>query len=140
MAFVRLTPAAPSPNLHLIEVEFGQSRTVGRGQQADVTVDDPSLSRVHARLTVDPDGQINIDDLGSTNGVFVNGTEQLKSRVAPGDMVRFGRVEYVVSRLGEAAPAAAAPPLYTAGVQMNTDPSTFDVLGRRYFFRANFKF
>jgi outer membrane receptor protein involved in Fe transport len=32
------------------------------------------------------------------------------------------------------------PPLYTAGVQMNTDPSTFDVLGRRYYLRANLKF
>jgi outer membrane receptor protein involved in Fe transport len=32
------------------------------------------------------------------------------------------------------------PPLYTAGVQMNTDPSTYDVLGRRYFLRANLKF
>lgn len=32
------------------------------------------------------------------------------------------------------------PPQYTAGVQMNTDPSTFDVLGRRYFLRANMKF
>jgi iron complex outermembrane receptor protein len=32
------------------------------------------------------------------------------------------------------------PPLYTAPVQMNTDPSTFDFLGRRYFARANFKF
>ena len=31
-------------------------------------------------------------------------------------------------------------PLYTAAVQMNTDPSTFDVLGRRYFLRANLKF
>jgi outer membrane receptor protein involved in Fe transport len=32
------------------------------------------------------------------------------------------------------------PPLYTAAVQMNTDPSTFDVLGRRYYLRANVKF
>jgi iron complex outermembrane receptor protein len=32
------------------------------------------------------------------------------------------------------------PPLYTASVQMNTDPSTYDVLGRRYFLRANLKF
>jgi len=32
------------------------------------------------------------------------------------------------------------PPLYTAAVQMNTDPSTYDVLGRRYFLRANMKF
>ena len=32
------------------------------------------------------------------------------------------------------------PPLYTAAIQMNTDPSTYDVLGRRYFLRANMKF
>ena len=32
------------------------------------------------------------------------------------------------------------PPLYSAPVQMNTDPSTFDVLGRRYFLRANMRF
>ena len=32
------------------------------------------------------------------------------------------------------------PPLYTASIQMNTDPSTYDVLGRRYYLRANMKF
>jgi outer membrane receptor protein involved in Fe transport len=32
------------------------------------------------------------------------------------------------------------PPLYSAAIQMNTDPSTYDVLGRRYYMRANFKF
>jgi outer membrane receptor protein involved in Fe transport len=32
------------------------------------------------------------------------------------------------------------PPVYTAAIQMNTDPSTYDVLGRRYFLRANLKF
>jgi len=32
------------------------------------------------------------------------------------------------------------PPLYTASIQMNTDPSTFDVLGRRYYLRANLQF
>lgn len=32
------------------------------------------------------------------------------------------------------------PPLYTASVQMNTDPSTYDVLGRRFYVRANMKF
>ncbi|MES1162657.1 MAG: hypothetical protein ABUL50_06310, partial [Rhizobacter sp.] len=48
--------------------------------------------------------------------------------------------EMVEMRLGVENLTDEAPPLYTAGVQMNTDPSTFDVLGRRYFFRANFKF
>lgn len=43
-------------------------------------------------------------------------------------------------RLGVENLTDEAPPLYTAGVQMNTDPSTFDVLGRRYYLRANLKF
>ena len=43
-------------------------------------------------------------------------------------------------RLGVENLTDELPPLYTAGVQMNTDPSTFDVLGRRYFLRANMKF
>jgi outer membrane receptor protein involved in Fe transport len=32
------------------------------------------------------------------------------------------------------------PPLYSASIQMNTDPSTYDVLGRRYYLRANMRF
>jgi outer membrane receptor protein involved in Fe transport len=48
--------------------------------------------------------------------------------------------ERVELRLGVENLTDEAPPLYTAGVQMNTDPSVFDVLGRRYYFRANVKF
>ena len=43
-------------------------------------------------------------------------------------------------RLGVENLTDETPPVYTAGVQMNTDPSTYDVLGRRYFLRANMKF
>ena len=87
------------------------SKTVGRGRQADVTVDDPSLSRVHARIAVDLDGQISIDDLGSTNGIFVNGAEQLSSYLMLGDIVRFGRVEYIVSNGDETGPIKAEGPI-----------------------------
>jgi iron complex outermembrane recepter protein len=43
-------------------------------------------------------------------------------------------------RLGIENLTDEVPPQYTAAVQMNTDPSTYDVLGRRYFLRANLKF
>lgn len=92
-----------------IELVLGQAKTVGRGRQADVTVDDPSLSRLHARLAVDPDGQISIDDLGSTNGIFVNGAEQLSAYFMLGDIVRFGRVEYVVSNDDDTQPPVDVP-------------------------------
>ncbi|NOT28356.1 MAG: FHA domain-containing protein [Acidobacteria bacterium] len=96
MPGLKLQPSAPDSDLPTIEVSPGQSKTVGRGRQADINIDDPSLSRVHARVTAEADGLLAVDDLGSTNGVVVNGREQLSSYLRAGDVVRFGRVEYVV--------------------------------------------
>ena len=109
MAMLRLTPVLPGPNVPTIDLDVGVSKTVGRGRQAEVIVDDPSLSRLHARVAVDQDGQISVDDLGSTNGVFVNGAEQLSAYLMVGDSVRFGRVEFVVGEGGEAEAVADAP-------------------------------
>ncbi len=109
MAMLRLTPVIPGPKVPTIELDAGASMTVGRGQQAEVIVDDSSLSRLHARLAVDQDGQISVDDLGSTNGVFVNGTEQLSAYLMVGESVRFGRVEYLVGHGDDSQPGADAP-------------------------------
>ena len=97
MAGLRLQPLAADSGLPVIEVAPGSSTTVGRGGQADISIDDPSLSRLHARVTAEPDGLLAIDDLGSTNGVVINGREQLSSYLRAGDIVRFGRVEYIVA-------------------------------------------
>ncbi|MBI4264120.1 MAG: HD domain-containing protein [Acidobacteria bacterium] len=97
MPALRLEPTLPAPHLPVIDLAAGDSKTVGRTGHADITVDDPSLSRLHARLSVDTNGRLTVDDLGSTNGVFVNGAEQVRAALRPGDMVRFGQVEYLVS-------------------------------------------
>ena len=50
--------------------------TIGRGTEADLRISDPSISRLHAQIRVSefPDGQhIDIVDLGSTNGITVDG-------------------------------------------------------------------
>ena len=98
MSGLRLQPRAADADLPVIEVSPGQSKTIGRGRSADINIDDPSLSRVHARVTVEPDGLLAVDDLGSTNGILINGREQLSSYLRAGDLVSFGRVEYVVSK------------------------------------------
>lgn len=72
--------------------------TVGKAQAySDVVLADPSVSRVHARIYKGEGGCIEIRDLDSTNGTYVNG-EKLdpneKRRVQRGDEVRFGNVEY----------------------------------------------
>ena len=72
--------------------------TVGKAEAySDVVLADPSVSRVHARIYRGEDGGIEIRDLDSTNGTYING-EKLdpdeKRRVQRGDEVRFGNVEY----------------------------------------------
>jgi pSer/pThr/pTyr-binding forkhead associated (FHA) protein len=78
-------------------VDAGQIKTIGRSRQADITIDHPSLSRLHARVSAEADGLLAIDDLGSTNGVLVNGRELMSSYLRRGDLVRLGSVEYVVT-------------------------------------------
>ena len=72
--------------------------TVGKAQAyVDVVLPDPSVSRVHARIYKGEEGCIEIRDLDSTNGTFINGTRlepNEKRRVHRGDEVRFGNMEY----------------------------------------------
>jgi adenylate cyclase len=96
MRGIRLEPALRAPHLPIIDVAPGESKTIGRGGHVDVTVDDPSLSRLHARLWLDDAGVLTVHDLGSTNGIFVGGAPQLSAALRPGDVVRFGQVEYLV--------------------------------------------
>lgn len=96
-----LHPAPNLPHLPSIYVGRGERRTVGRSSQADTVIDEPSLSRLHVALFLSPDGHLGMEDLGSTNGVFVNGTRQKKTSLAVGDRVTLGILEFRV----EDAPA-----------------------------------
>lgn len=72
-------------------------KTVGRAPRADFVVDAALVSRVHCRLTLDNAGKLEIEDLGSTNGTFVNGQKVGKTTLSDGDKLRIGRVEFVVN-------------------------------------------
>jgi pSer/pThr/pTyr-binding forkhead associated (FHA) protein len=76
----------------------GDVRTIGRAAGAQFVVDAPLVSRVHCRLTLAADG-LSVEDLGSTNGTFVNGKPVAgQAPLAAGDMLRVGRVEFSVDR------------------------------------------
>ncbi len=74
----------------------GAVKTLGRSTTADFIVDAGLVSRFHCRLTATPAGQIEIEDLDSTNGTFVNDRRIQRGVVDIGDRVRVGRVELVV--------------------------------------------
>ncbi|GII33417.1 hypothetical protein Pmi06nite_68590 [Planotetraspora mira] len=67
-------------------------RSLGRGQAADLRLDDPYLSFIHAALS-QTGGQTSVEDLGSRNGTSVNGEPVRRPRVLhDGDVVQFGMV------------------------------------------------
>lgn len=75
----------------------GAVKTVGRAPRADFVVDAALVSRLHCRLTAG-DEHLEVVDLSSTNGTFVNGKRVKNATLAPGDRLRVGRVELMVDR------------------------------------------
>jgi putative nucleotidyltransferase with HDIG domain len=103
-----------SPGRPTIHLTPGAAKTIGRADDADVVVDEPSLSRLHARLRMASTGVVTIEDAGSTNGVFVNGLQRQIATVTAGDKVRLGAVEYrAASGEGSAADALISTSLET---------------------------
>jgi hypothetical protein len=79
-----------------IDVETGV--TIGRSPDCDLSLQDTYLSTRHARIAND-EGDLSIEDLGSTNGTYVN-QELVKGRVRleRGDVVQVGGVLFEVVR------------------------------------------
>jgi pSer/pThr/pTyr-binding forkhead associated (FHA) protein len=75
----------------------GAVKTVGRATGADFIVDAALVSRLHCRLTASDDG-LEVVDLSSTNGTFVNDKRVAKASLASGDRLRVGRVELTVAQ------------------------------------------
>ncbi|HSM50672.1 MAG TPA: FHA domain-containing protein, partial [Thermoanaerobaculia bacterium] len=74
----------------------GDGVRVGRDPANELALAEATVSRRHARLLW-RDGRLEVEDLGSAGGTFVNGMPVQRSELSPGDLVRFGpRVEYEV--------------------------------------------
>ena len=72
---------------------------VGRSRECDITIDDPNVSRRHAEL-VRQDGAYWIVDLGSTNGVVVNGKRVERARLEHDDRIVIGKTELQFEHTG----------------------------------------
>ena len=75
----------------------GTLKTMGRAPRADFVVDAALVSRVHCRFVLNDTNQLELEDLGSTNGTFVNGKKVSKATLSDGDKLTVGRVEFVVN-------------------------------------------
>lgn len=105
---------------------YGDDVTIGRERGHDMQLAHPSVSRAHARITWKSAGY-SIVDLGSHNGVYVNGRRVNKSiTLKSGDVITLGRFELIYIS-GDVPPrfrklnVAAMDRWYTVDMQANND-------------------
>jgi hypothetical protein len=98
---------------------------IGRTSDNDMQVDSKFVSRHHAQLVTTPEGSV-IEDLNSTNGVYLNGKRVRKHRLAPGDVVKIGVHELLYTRY---EPAPVDDPRATATTVLTDDDMEADDAG-----------
>jgi pSer/pThr/pTyr-binding forkhead associated (FHA) protein len=75
----------------------GSVKTIGRSPGAEFIVDAALVSRLHCQLTATADA-LQVKDLGSTNGTFVNGKRVKAAELREGDRLSVGRLDLIVSK------------------------------------------
>jgi hypothetical protein len=92
----RITLDGRTRDLNLTFKPGGRRFNVGRGADNDISLDDRSVSKIHAALVMNREGTLLVSDTGSTNGTYING-RRLKygeaRQIEEGDIVSFGDVE-----------------------------------------------
>ena len=71
---------------------------IGRHGQCDLVLHDPEVSRRHLKIASGGENGWWLDDLGSTNGSFVNGQRITHHTTAPGDRIKIGQSVLVIQR------------------------------------------
>jgi len=79
----------------------GAVKTIGRVGAADFCVDVPLVSRLHCRVEVGAEGGVEIVDLDSTNGTWIDAVRITRAPLRPGSVLRVGRVEFALEPAGE---------------------------------------
>jgi pSer/pThr/pTyr-binding forkhead associated (FHA) protein len=75
----------------------GTIKTIGRATRADFIVDAALVSRLHCQLMAGDD-TLDVEDLSSTNGTYVNDKRVTRAHLAIGDRLRVGRIELKIEK------------------------------------------
>jgi pSer/pThr/pTyr-binding forkhead associated (FHA) protein len=90
------TPDEADPAF-IFRIMPGSIKTIGRSPGAEFIVDAAMVSRLHCQLTAGA-AELEVVDMESTNGTFVNGARVTRALLKEGDRLGVGRVELVVTR------------------------------------------
>lgn len=95
----------------MLEMQSGKRFSIGRTKENDVAIDETSVSKMHASLLLNSNGELIVADTGSTNGTFINGERIAYGKanvISADDALRFGTVDVkleVIERRERTAPA-----------------------------------
>jgi pSer/pThr/pTyr-binding forkhead associated (FHA) protein len=105
--------AGPSPGS---EYPLDRERlTIGRAEDASISVNHNSVSRLHSEVHALGDGRFEIVDKGSSNGVCVNGAELRRGIIEPGDIIELGDVRFKFIGAGQIYRATESQQLAAMG-------------------------
>ena len=106
LTFVLLRDNAPG---RIFDVS-GELTVIGRREDCDLRIPLGDVSRRHCAIHLKPDG-VRLQDLGSSNGTFVNDRRVQESPLLPGDRVTIGRLTFLVCMNGKPNLAAGDKPI-----------------------------
>ena len=92
----RVTMRDHTRELPLVFTPGGRRFNVGRVSDNDLSLNDASVSKIHAALVMNKEGTLLVADTGSTNGTFINGRRMAygeSRQIEDGDVVGFGDIE-----------------------------------------------
>ncbi len=93
-----LTIRLPQANQQIYRIEK-PIINIGRQLSNDIIVEDKRVSRYHAQIKYQPNGQFAIFDLGSTNGITINGTPHMRQHtLQSGDRFTIGSYDFYFER------------------------------------------
>jgi adenylate cyclase len=116
------------------ELREGSTLLVGRAASSDIPIFDPTISRRHASLCSSAAG-VEVSDLGSSNGTFVNGVRVESASVAVGDELTFGKVPFRLTAVE--APPAPPPGFADESTRGTLTPAEATVIRQRAFNSAD---
>ena len=104
---------------------------IGRREDCDLRIPLGEVSRKHCRIVRDGDS-LKIEDLGSSNGTFLNGQRVQEAMLSPGDTIQVGPVVFVLQVDGEPSDEALQPVMMSgaaANEGEDSDAGRFDEAG-----------
>jgi two-component system cell cycle response regulator len=90
---------------------------IGRDSECDIQIRDVGISRRHSKIYKSKGGEIYIEDMGSTNGTYINGEQIVKKPLNDGDRVQLGRTTILKFSLSDSLEESFQKKMYESAVR-----------------------